>query len=193
VLRRGATIAGRVTLPDGAAFGGRAVLLVSEGGERVSVPLAADGTFRGTGFAAGRWRLTIAPTNWGVDASPSFAPTDGSTVDVTAQTGEFRIDARCAPSGAIAVELADPRLPWSGTQNSGEKWRFGAETTAEIRDAAGNRVQFTRGLQRENLFRNLVLPAGKYTLAVAYPSGDVAEEAFEVAVGKTTTVSVGAR
>lgn len=193
VLRRGAAIGGRVTLPDGTTTGGRCVLLVSESGERVSFPLDADGSFHGSGLSPGRWRVTVAPNLWPADPHPSFAAVDGGTVGIADENSKVHVDARCVASGAIAVELGDRRLPTSGIACDDDKWRFGEDSTAELRDSSGNRVHFVRGLRRIHLFRHLVLPAGQYTLRIAYPSGDSVEQSFEVVVGKTTTVPVGAR
>lgn len=107
-LARGATIAGRLRLSGEGSLAGATIRLRREPDAAgavatATIPVGADGSFRGAGFLPGRWRLDVlgkGPSEFG---GPVWVPEDGAPVVVPEGADEVRADLVVTRAGILTV------------------------------------------------------------------------------------------
>jgi hypothetical protein len=195
-MSRGAAVAGRIREAGGTSLSGANVTFASEsvaaigGATWVSASLAADGSFRATGFKPGAYRMNVGMSTSGAE-SAWFLPQDGGRVVIEAAADEVRVDAVVFAAGALRIDLPqDPRLPpgpWAGGRATPEQERFGAAARLEIRDASGKVVRETTGLFQgyAGPLGYVILLPGDYVVRLELPGAEPREERAAVEAGKT--------
>ncbi len=193
-LANGATISGRITLPDGvtAPFGSLMVTVAPTTSEYSSVGavrLEADGSYTVTNVPAGTYKVKFSAYNvpalseWWNDA-PDFA----SATPLTVKGGEVRtgIDASLAPSATISGTVT---LPKEVTAGQGHVWVSASTQSEPWRNIA------SAAADQNGAYTLSGLPAGSYIVKfTSYDAPVVAEwwdDARDAASAKPVKVSAG--
>ncbi|BAJ74439.1 hypothetical protein MTES_1475 [Microbacterium testaceum StLB037] len=193
-LANGATISGRVSLPDGVAapLGSLMVTVAPTTSEYSSVGavrLGADGTYSVTNVPAGTYKVKFsaygipALSEWWNDA-PDFA----SATPLTVKAGEVRtgVDARLAASATISGTVT---LPQGVPAGQGHVWVTASTPSEPWRNAA------SAAADQNGAYTLTGLPAGSYI--VKFTSFDLPvipewwDDARDAASAKPVTVAAG--
>jgi hypothetical protein len=192
-LDRGATVSGRVrTTSDGGLRDRTLTFVPAEGDDAgfawTGAPIAADGTYRASGLAPGRYRLASATMRGWDPKDPPYASAAGEFVEVLPGASDVRHDALLLPAGTLMLSPDDPRLPPAEGVGgpTGEPRRLGAGSRATVLGAAGEPVVVVRGLRRDatGALGFVMLPAGAYRVRYDWADGTSRERTVLVEVGK---------
>ncbi len=190
-VRRGARVAGRVTLPGGGPLTGQVRFepYDSDVG-KVIVSVDANGAFEASGLPPGRYRVTA--NSQVVPDFASFASDPVSLVDVTADTTEVRLDGAWVLAGRASVAVKGDRFRGA----SRELLFTPAQVQSlkglvfEVAEATGRVVHRRTAMTTSDSRVSFLgfLPPGSYVARLSLPGESVRERRFEVVAGKPVEV-----
>jgi hypothetical protein len=196
-LDRGGIVVGRVVPPQGYDLKGKSLEFRERGAAGqprfLTGPVAADGTFRVTGFEAGRYRVIVNSPYTGANTTEALVPAGREEVVVSAGA-ETRFDVEWTAVGLLGMQPDDARLPeppWNQERPPTEEQKtFGAGTRVTVRDQGGKVLLDVTGVRRRDAGSDgwLYLPAGTYTARIEFPGGESREETVDLKVGAQADV-----
>jgi hypothetical protein len=198
-LDRGVTVTGKVRGPADVPWKGRRLWLraldAKSGTPSVVANVEDEGTFRASGLAAGKYRVTSPPERaWEKGAVP-LVPADGATLVIPEGSTDARFEGDFVVGGTLSIAAMDPRLPppsFSGLPASEAQTKFGTETRVRVTGPDGNAVLDVTGVHQGGILGNagvLTLVPGRYVARIDFPGGESREETVALEAGANVSVN----
>jgi RNA polymerase sigma factor (sigma-70 family) len=192
-VRRGARVAGKVTLPDGGPLKGQVLFEPYDGDVgKVIVSVDASGAFEASGLPPGRYRVTA--NSQVVPDFASFASAPVSLVDVTADTTEVHLDGAWVLAGRASVVAKGARFRSESPQGFFTPAQVESlkGLVFEVAEATGRVVHRRTAMTTSDSRVSFVgvLPPGSYVARLSLPGEPARERRFEVVAGQAVSVGL---